>query len=391
MKNLLAIAFLLTSLVARAQSVTEPTTPKPTGPWNVGVRLLEWVDSTRIDPSDSTRFRTLPVWVWYPAAKGLKPTPHYPLPDRWRQEQGRYLDKKVGKAGSQYLQHLNVWSVPDAAVAAEGGPFPVLLFGPGHTWLPTDYSTLIEDIVSHGYMVVGYVPTGFPGVTQLASGAIVPGTLTVHQQDIVFADAQFVRRRLNRLASSWLRGTMDTTQVGIWGHSQGGIAATVVAARDSTIKVVVNLDGDLMGSALRVKVKQPALLLSNDERIGIQASTQKMDREGRERSEYRRHADWVRATDDTNVSLRVRITGIRHLNFNDLALIPAGEMTAAERKDKLGPADGAGSLRTISPLTRQFFDAYLRKDKFYTLVQLEETYPEVQALLWKGLPYYEQQ
>ncbi|GAB3169541.1 alpha/beta hydrolase [Telluribacter humicola] len=392
MKHLLAIMIVFTALVARAQSeIKFSVTPKPTGPWEVGVRLLEWTDTTRVDPTDSTHFRTLPVWIWYPAPKGTKTTPHPPLPDDWRSEQGKYLDKKIGTTASRFLQNLNVWSVPEAPVALDEGTFPVLLFGPGHTWLPTDYSTIIEDIVSHGYIVVGYVPTGFPGVTKLANGKIVPSTLSVHQQDITFEDALFVRRNLNRLAAGWLKGVMNITQIGMFGHSQGGIASTVVAGKDSTLQVFVNLDGDLMGSALKVKVQQPALLLSNDERIGIQAATEKMDREGRERSEYRRHADWVRATDDTKVSLRVRINGIRHLNFNDLALVPAGQMTAAERKDKLGTADGAESLQTISTITRQFFDSYFRKSRFYNLVQLEERFPEVQAIHWKGLPFYEQQ
>jgi hypothetical protein len=120
----------------------------------------------------------------------------------------------------------------------------------------------------------------------------------------------------------------------------------------------------------------------------MMAATQKMDREGRERSEYRRHADWVRATDDAPVALRIRIKGILHLNFNDLGLVPVSQMTEAERKDKIGVADGAKSIRLISDITRQFFDACFKNHSFFTLVDLEKKYPEVQGILWKGIPFY---
>jgi len=389
MKYVFLLLLTITNVYSKAQ-ISEPvTSPKPTGEWGVGRRLEEWVDSSRVDPLDSTQPRVLPIWIWYPTLeKGVKPQPA--LSVNWRAEQAKYLNKKVGAKASSFLTNLNVWAQPNAPVAVTGQQFPVLLFGPGHTWLPTDYSTIIEELVSHGYIVVGYAPTGFPGVTQLSNGKIVEGKLNVDKQDITFADAQFVRKQLNRLEGQWLKGVIDTRTIGMLGHSQGGIAATYLAGYDTTITAFVNLDGDLMGSALKVKTVQPALLLSNDERIGIQAATNPMELGGRERSEYRRHADWVRATDNSAVSLRIRLTGIRHLNFNDLALVPAADMTATERKDKLGPMDGVKALTTITTLTRQFLDAHFKKQKFLNMVKLEQTYPETRALLWKGVPFHEQ-
>jgi len=387
MKTALASFLVLLTTTLQAQDIKDFTTPKPDGPWGVGRRLLQCVDSSRHDVIDTAQYRTLPVWVWYPADKDAAAAPGYPLPEKWRQEQGLYLDNKIGKGGSRFLQGLKVWAVADAPVASGSQKFPVLVFGPGHTWLPTDYSSIIEELTSSGYIVVGFVPTGFASVTQLANGKMIEGTLPVQQQDIVFEDALFVRNHLYSLQVGWLKGRIDTNNVGIFGHSQGGAAATVVAGRDPSIKAFVNLDGDLMDAALKVKVSQPAMLLSNDERVGMLTATGKMDREGRERSEYRRHSDWVRATDEAKVSLRVRIADIRHLNFNDLALVPEGQMTAEERKNKIGMVNGAETLKTIAAITRSFFDAYLKEYSFPSMVELEKTYPQVEALLWKGLPY----
>jgi hypothetical protein len=381
---------LIVTSTLHAQNI-EYTTPKPGGPWGVGRRLLQWVDSSRHDVLDSTQYRILPVWVWYPTEKDTAATAQYPLPEAWRLEQGRYLDYKIGKAGSQFLQHLKVWSVPNAPVASTDQKFPVLVFGPGHTWLPTDYSSIIEEIVSNGYIVVGFVPTGFASVTQLANGKMIKGVLPVQQQDIVFQDALFVRNQLHTLQDGWLKDRININAVGIFGHSQGGAAATVVAGRDTSIRAFVNLDGDLMDNALKAKPLQPALLLSNDERVGMRAATNKLDLEGRERSEYRRHADWVRATDDSKLSLRIRISDIRHLNFNDLGLTPQELMTPEERKNKIGQVNGGETLKTIAAITLRFFDAYLKAGTFPSMIELENTYPQAQALLWKGLPYVQKE
>jgi hypothetical protein len=381
------LLFLVCSILHSA-SQESFISPAPDGPWNVGKKLLEWVDSSRIDKVDSSHFRTIPVWVWYPTGKKENTVPQYPLSKEWRTAQSTYLDIKIGQGGSGFMQNLKVWAQPGAAAPNTNEKFPVLIFGAGHTWLPTDYSTIIENIVSNGYIIVGYVSSGLAGVAELSNGKIITGKLTVQDQDLSFDDAFFVRRNLTALANSWLKNNIDLSSVGIFGHSQGGAASIVVASRDSSIKAFVNLDGDLMATALTAKTSQPGLLISNDERVGMAGATAKMDKEGRERSEYRRHADFVRATDNSKISLRIRINDIRHLNFTDLALIPAGKMTSDEMKNKLGNVNGADELKIISEITLEFFDACLKNKTFYTMVELEKKFPNVEALLWKGLPAY---
>jgi pimeloyl-ACP methyl ester carboxylesterase len=386
-KTIITFFFSFYMLVSAAQNTDAYITPKPTGPWGVGKRTLEWTDNSRTDITDSSHPRIVPVCVWYPVDK-TEATPQYSLSPEWREEQRLFLEKKLGAGGAAFIQNLKVWAQKDVPPTAAKEKFPVLIFGPGYTWLPTDYATIIEDVVSHGYIVVGYVPTGFAGAAQLLNGKIIRGTVPIQQQDITFEDAYFVRKNLYRLADGWLKDNIDLTRIGIFGHSQGGAAATVVAARDTSIKAFVNLDGDLMDNALKVKVTQPGLILSNDERVGMASATGKMDREGRERSEYRRHADIVRASDNAKVALRIRINDIRHLNFTDLALIPDGKMTPEEMKNKIGKVNGASTLLDIAAVTREFFDAWLKNKTFYTLVDLENKYPQMVALLWRGLPAY---
>ncbi|WP_266364395.1 alpha/beta hydrolase [Tellurirhabdus rosea] len=384
----ISVIFLLLSIPPLlAQSVT---TPEPTGAYGVGRRLLEWTDESRREPADSTQPRRLPIWVWYPAPKQPASKAERPLPDDWAAAQNAYLSTKIGAEGAAFLNQLTIRAVTAAPVSPGNEAFPVLVFGPGHTWLPTDYSTLVEELVSHGFVVVGYVPTGLASATRLQNGRIFKQSLDIHQQDVCFDDALFVRRNLKVLDApgSWLRGRLALDKVGAFGHSQGGAAAVVAGARDSTIRAVVNLDSDLMGTALRVRMLQPALMISHDERPDLAAETQEGFRRGRERSEYRRHADWVRATDKAPVALRLRIDHTQHMNFADLALIPPGVMSPPQRRNRLGTLDGRRSLRVAADLTRLFFDQVLKRGEPLKLEIIEKTYPDVQALLWKGYPFY---
>ena len=387
MKSIVTVFVLILSLNSRGQT-NEAFAPKPSGHFAVGFRTMEWVDSSRPEPTGSAQFRTLPVVIWYPAQKSKVEEAQNILPGSWRKEQVKFFNKKLGESASAFLNQLKTWSVSGAAVAGVAEKWPVLVFGPGLTWTPAEYSSLIEEIVSNGYIVVAYVPTGFAGVTQLMNGKIVGGSLDVPQQDILFKDAIFVETHLAWLQKGWLREHIDIHNVGVFGHSLGGAAALVSAAKDSSVKAVVDLDGDLMGSALADKVSQPSLFLCHDERNSIAKAEKKMEKEGRERSEYRRHSDWVKATDDAEISLRLRITDIEHLNFTNLGLIPQSGMTGSERKNKLGEAEGISSLKLIADITRQFFDYCLKHASFYTMFTLEQKYPKVQALLWKGLPGY---
>jgi hypothetical protein len=68
--------------------------------------------------------------------------------------------------------------------------------------------------------------------------------------------------------------------------------------------------------------------------------------------------------------------------------MPPEHMTDAEKKDKLGTLNGEKALRIISEISRMFFDLNLKGIPFPTLVELEEKYPEAQAILWKGIKYY---
>jgi len=50
-------------------------------------------------------------------------------------------------------------AIANAHISTTQDRYPVLIFEPGLGNLPTDSTTVIEDLVSHGYIVVGITPT----------------------------------------------------------------------------------------------------------------------------------------------------------------------------------------------------------------------------------------
>ena len=363
----------LASAVADARTIEAPA---PTGSYAVGRRFMVWTDSARRDPVDTARARELPVWIWYPAAPAPGAVPQPVLPTAWQTRRIETLAAKLGPDVARAAASLPVHARADAPLAAGTSRFPILLFTPGLGWLPSDYSVLLEELASHGYVVVGLASPGFADVVRFDDGREVARRLGIGEkigsdQAIVHADAAFVLGRVRALVgerSSFLHGRVDLARVGTFGHSLGGTTALMLAARDSAIRAAVNIDGDPMGDVVAITPRQPLLLLSSESPTiaeappGGPAERMTLVREGLERSEQRRTNDWLRISADAREAYRVRLLGTHHLNFEDAALASSWLSTPKERWMRVGPIDGARGLAVTAEVVRTFFDVIFRDD-----------------------------
>jgi pimeloyl-ACP methyl ester carboxylesterase len=268
---------------------------------------------------------------------------------------------------------------------------PMLLFTPGLGWLPSDYSVLLEDLASHGYVIVGVASPGFADVVRFADGREVMRTLGIGEkigadQAIVHADAAFVLGRLHAMADDrpdFLEDHVDLTRIGAFGHSLGGTTALMLAARDSTVRAAVNIDGDPMGEVVGITPRQPLLLLSSESPTITEAppgsSSERMElvRQGLERSEQRRTNDWLRISANARKAYRLRVLGTRHLNFEDAALASSWLETPKERWMRVGPIDGARGLAVTAEAVRAFFDATLGDGDGQSFVARTRHVPEL--------------
>ena len=265
-----AAAVPLGLLTARAASATtlrsasqkRLTLPAPTGHRLLGTTSLYLIDPSRPDPwVPAQRVRQLMIQLWYPAeaVHGYGRAPYMTPPT------ARAYEKLMS------LPSLN-WPVTAAYLGApvhqRGGGWPVVLYSHSLGGERFETTCLVEDLASHGYVVVTIDHVHDADIVVLPDGsvetcAVPPPTVDkdtpVTTKEIVsrVADVRFV---LNQLAAvnrgdnpghqPWplprgLRGALDLDRVGMFGQSDGGSTTAHAMNADARIKAGVGLDGTL--------------------------------------------------------------------------------------------------------------------------------------------------
>jgi chlorophyllase-like protein len=228
------------------------TLPELTGRFPVGRRYLEWVDRSRRDPFHPSRPRELVISVWYPAQANPSiqtgvylPGPRGGEAARLQSILIRVRSQGLGSAllrnplPREFFLGITTRAVEDAPVSIAQPVFPVLLFMPGYGAMPTEYTALLEDIASHGYIVVGITPAGFVPVTVFDDGRKIYAplwNLSLYKLEKVFPvwvqDSRFVLDQVseqNKDPQSPFFGHIDMSRVGVLGHSFGGAASAALA------------------------------------------------------------------------------------------------------------------------------------------------------------------
>jgi predicted dienelactone hydrolase len=175
--GLLAVVAASVFAYGEAESNRMTSLPEPTGSYAVGRVSYHWIDRSRKEVLTQTKGdeRKLMVFVWYPAEK---PGPHATtaayLPGQWGEER----QKEYGNLSflTQGLASVRTHSFEDAPVAGAKDRYPVLVMEPGLGPLPTDYTTLAENLASHGYVVVASAPTCSASVVVFPDGRVAQST-----------------------------------------------------------------------------------------------------------------------------------------------------------------------------------------------------------------------
>lgn len=346
---------------AAAWAFPVPEFPRPTGPYAVGTRVVEWTDGQRPEPAtdDPDDRRTVVVQLWYPAEPAAGAARARYL-GRTAQESRTVTDALAGYAGLPGLlldgpARARTRAVPDAAVAARGGRFPVVLFSPGLGGVRGQNTAWAEELASHGYVVAGLDHPYDSAAVVLADGRTVRTRVTatgdraederraVGWKEVRAADLGFVLGRLQRIGRGQdadpLAGRLDTERVAAAGHSLGGAAALLAARRDAGFAAAIDLDG-APHDADPQPLHRPVLALTQE--IGPQTDP-----------------DYLPALEevldrDTAVSYRLTVPGSAHLTFTDapLYLPPVPSL--------VGTLDRTDGPRLTAAACLAFLDAVLR-------------------------------
>jgi predicted dienelactone hydrolase len=351
--------------------------PAPAGTYTVGRYEFVWSDPFRADPfsGDPARRRELPIWIWYPAQAHNTAAPAPYLPEDW--SQARAQDSPVRAWLSQIPGTVRTGASEDPPVAGSGTSYPVLVFSAGYGSIPADYTTTIEDLASHGYVVAGVANPGIAPVVVYPDGQKVSrlpqGTLPESggaqalqpvANRLVEVEAGDAISTLDALASlnedpaSLFYHRLDVTRAGFLGHSFGGAASAEACREDARCLAAADLDGTLFGKAVREGLAKPFLIISEDP---AQVASLPADKASF-RSAVQQGAVWI------------TIKGTRHFNFTDGAVMfnPVLHLAGV-----LGPIDEQRALRISDDYLLAFLDKAIDGVSSPLLAGPSSRYPEV--------------
>lgn len=361
--------------------------PQPSGKSGIGYHRFELMDSSRPEIlAADTSMRRIVADVWYPAeSSSLRTVPYLDTVDINRAFGSKGLQSILGSEGAALIRTGNVHthSHEDAAFDKHLRKAPVIFFSHGMGMIPQVYTTQIEDLVSHGYIVVALSHSYDAWLVSFTDGREIPfetkqrssagSTEEQHiayenqriewwAEDIRFALDQLVIISRTKNPNIPFARHLDLTKVGVMGHSAGGRAAARACQLDTRIKSCADQDGVAMMQPFYVKadgmgMKQPFLLF---ERVrGVAPSEADATSLGMTLSELNELVNRLRQNKKTALAstggsyhVLLQFDSSSHMSFSDLPLLQA--------KNSIEAAAATRLLQVTCRYTREFFDKTLR-------------------------------
>ncbi len=301
-----------------------PVLPAPEGPHPIGTRTIYLAPGG----GAAARGRLVTVQLWYPAAERTGRPVSY-LPER------ELLDSMVDD-GYMNLESstLEAWGRLETHAAlgaplAAGSDWPLILAAHGFGVARSQYTTLVEELASHG-AVVAMLERADLGLGVTASGRVVSSRQVPQGEELAISRARELAAEAGWVldvlldperAPTLLAGRLDRERIGFFGHSLGGAAALHGCARDQRIGACANLDGHPFGLPLANGLEKPLLIV-----LGKPTpATEPLGPMGRERKTL-----WESLLADRMAPAAVvTVSDTMHLSFSDFPWIVPPERMAS--------------------------------------------------------------
>ncbi|NFM30140.1 lipase [Clostridium botulinum] len=361
------------------------TMPKPTGNYGIGTVSAHLTDESRAEtlstsPDDK---REIMVNVWYPVdqkdIKG-KTVEHYPS------ELGEAISLvfNIPKQLFTHLSQVPTHVVQGAKISTAEPKYPVLLFSPGVRSTRFQSLTTIEELVSHGYIVVGLDHPYTSAKVTFPDGRSIfykPDTKSMTASELYkhnignvgirVADVRFLLDTLTKWnkkdPNALLQGKLDLERIGMFGHSYGGATTAEALAQDNRLKAGVSLEGGFWGSVSQKGLKQPFMyLMSGGTAASFDPSTIKKDKVFYE--EFIPDLQSV-MNKSTNNTYYLTVDHFIHQSFTDISI-----MSPLLFAKDIDPVHNIDITRSY---VRTFFDQYLKGNHSILLDGPSSKYPEV--------------
>ncbi len=312
--------------------------PQPSGDEPIGTRATMVTDYARRESftAEAGNARRLMLQVWYPADLAADGSMEPYLRDA-----GVFAAVSamfgMPRFLMNYLTLARTHAYTDAEPAREGGPWPVVVFVSGNAGFRQSNTIMVEELVSHGYVVVGIDQPGTAGSVLFPDGRRVdyvtpevarplidqsveprPEAPLLHGRafpdgviPFLSADVSFVLDELERWnAEGFLAGRLDLDRVGVMGVSLGGIVAADVCAAERRMVACLALDAPMTRRTLELGLDRPTMWLTR--------SPDDMAAEGWPPSVIERHATQRAAFASSRAEAwYAEVAGTFHMNFTD--------------------------------------------------------------------------
>jgi pimeloyl-ACP methyl ester carboxylesterase len=378
-----------------------PKLPAPSGPFGIGRVGYDWVDPSRPDrySSDPHAHRELMVYFWYPTPGKSADAKGWYFPGTQRMdtlpEVRARLAREFSKNWSAMVSGaIFSHAVERAPVAKSPRRLPLVIFSHGLGSTGFNYTCLIEDLVSRGYVVASIEHTYIDLAVWFPDGRVAPRHndpppaglspeerfqwIVAHTTETITEGAADVRFALDRMTAAnanpgefLLAGRLDLNRVAAMGHSAGAEFAARACQLDARFKACIDLDGGMVPIAALpdypdgAALQQPLLLLEP-----YYTESQMAGTPAEHTAYFKKKEEQLQATRPGTYDVVLRATGLLHPAFSDIPLLFAG-------RDGYPPAGIVlHNLELIEKYVREFLAKNLRHEKAPLLDSGSATIPE---------------
>ena len=238
--------------------------PEPSGDSYIGTQSLELVDSQRLEwfTEDNEDFRRIMIQVWYPTEENSGDKELYI----------DYGDIRIKALAEQFdykssvfknLTKIETNSIKNAEPNLNK-KYPLIIFSHGLGGNRTQNTIMIEELASHGYVVIGIEHAYDANISVFNNGDIADyrsGINYERRNNQRLSPEEFWEIRLPQLKTrsadvgfildriedgnfpSKIIDIIDVDNIGIFGHSFGGATSIYSSYSDNRIDACINLDG----------------------------------------------------------------------------------------------------------------------------------------------------
>ena len=347
--------------------------PKPTGLYGIGVKRMHLVDISRPEnfTSNATDVREMMVQLWYPIQgmdDGTKTD--YMDASTFQWLKGRSPIPLITIPNNAY-EFVRPHSRNETTIAP--GLFPVVVFSPGYDGVYQIYTSFIEDLVTHGFVVVSinhpYVSgiTVFPdghtiGLAEVPSDPVARETFFNMSLRTIVSDAKFALDTITEMNQTDpdFSGHFDVENVGMYGHSFGGANTAVCCYEDHRFRAGLTLDGVFYKEFVPGDITVPFLFMFAEARLVNEETIRYM---------------WDHTTNDT---FNMSIEGSTHYAFTDVGVLLSHLVPLIPPRLLLfGSIPPKRMVNITRTYVTVFFEVYLKGEPLDRLLSLSSQFDEV--------------